>query len=249
MSGRLAWTCKKLSKEFFLQPHIPFEKIPRMVGWKIRGSVYGHQFNVYRKMVWALNAVEEAHPVPIKAKSVFLKCDLVFESEDETWDVLFNSLHQTHDALDVAYPGNCMTNRSEQRFCLFGMSHSWDKPLKEINKIMLLNPWRHIWDRNVVGTYMEEKKDVDSFGLHVHSQSRAPSKKLRFKVLRRDGFRCVSCGKSSIDIGVRLQVDHIRPYSRGGRTTINNLQTLCQDCNLGKMTDTVCVKTAIAAGS
>lgn len=73
-------------------------------------------------------------------------------------------------------------------------------------------------------------------------------KKTRFRVIQRDGFRCVSCGKSSED-GAKLQVDHIIPVSRGGKNRMSNYQTLCQDCNLGKMTDTVCVKTAIAAGS
>lgn len=70
----------------------------------------------------------------------------------------------------------------------------------------------------------------------------------RFRVFRNDGFRCVSCGRSPED-GAKLQVDHIIPVSRGGKNRMSNYQTLCQDCNLGKMTDTVCVKTAIAAGS
>ena len=31
-----------------------------------------------------------------------------------------------------------------------------------------------------------------------------------------------------------LHVDHIIPWSQGGETVIDNLQTLCSDCNLGK---------------
>jgi 5-methylcytosine-specific restriction endonuclease McrA len=34
--------------------------------------------------------------------------------------------------------------------------------------------------------------------------------------------------------GVTLHVDHIVPVSRGGLTLDDNLQTLCQECNLGK---------------
>ena len=57
--------------------------------------------------------------------------------------------------------------------------------------------------------------------------------KLRYDILRRDGFRCTICGRGQED-GVKLHIDHIKPVSKGGRTTPDNLRTLCQDCNLGK---------------
>ena len=57
--------------------------------------------------------------------------------------------------------------------------------------------------------------------------------KLRYDILRRDGFRCTICGRGQED-GVKLHVDHIKPVSKGGRTVPENLRTLCQDCNLGK---------------
>jgi hypothetical protein len=58
---------------------------------------------------------------------------------------------------------------------------------------------------------------------------------LRYYVLRRDSFRCVTCGASpAITAGVVLHIDHIHPWSRGGATVADNLRTLCQPCNLGK---------------
>lgn len=59
------------------------------------------------------------------------------------------------------------------------------------------------------------------------------TRQMRYEVLRRDGFKCVKCGRSAKD-GVRLHVDHIVPVSRGGKSVMNNLQTLCEDCNCGK---------------
>lgn len=56
---------------------------------------------------------------------------------------------------------------------------------------------------------------------------------MRYDVLRRDGFRCVEGGRGRED-GVKLHVDHIKPVSRGGKSVISNLQTLCEDCNCGK---------------
>ncbi len=59
--------------------------------------------------------------------------------------------------------------------------------------------------------------------------------KLRLSVLKRDNFRCVLCGRSPAkDIDVNLHIDHIIPFSKGGKTEPSNLQTLCADCNLGK---------------
>lgn len=57
--------------------------------------------------------------------------------------------------------------------------------------------------------------------------------KLRYDVFERDGHRCCSCG-ARVGNGVSLHVDHIIPVSLGGLSKIENLQTLCASCNLGK---------------
>ncbi len=58
---------------------------------------------------------------------------------------------------------------------------------------------------------------------------------LRFKVFLRDHFRCVACGRSpATHLNVELHADHILAVVNGGKTILENLQTLCQDCNLGK---------------
>lgn len=64
---------------------------------------------------------------------------------------------------------------------------------------------------------------------------RDPSLRLRWCVLQRDRFTCCACGASpAITPGVELHVDHVQPWSKGGETVLENLQTLCSDCNLGK---------------
>lgn len=57
--------------------------------------------------------------------------------------------------------------------------------------------------------------------------------RLRALVLMRDGARCRMCGEVPGD-GVRLHVDHVKPWSKGGETVLENLQVLCNTCNIGK---------------
>ena len=68
-----------------------------------------------------------------------------------------------------------------------------------------------------------------------HRTRRDVSLRLRFKVLQRDNFKCCMCGATPAkDPSVELHIDHIVPWSKGGETVIDNLQTLCSKCNLGK---------------
>lgn len=57
--------------------------------------------------------------------------------------------------------------------------------------------------------------------------------KLRFAVLKRDGYRCQICGRSAQD-GIKLEVDHKVARAKGGTDVPANLWTLCFDCNRGK---------------
>jgi len=59
------------------------------------------------------------------------------------------------------------------------------------------------------------------------------SRKERYLVFHRDGFRCRGCGRN-IDDGVKLTVDHIIPVEWDGPSEMSNYQTYCEECNAGK---------------
>lgn len=81
----------------------------------------------------------------------------------------------------------------------------------------------------------EQKTQQENKVEYKKENSRNVSLSLRLAVLSRDNFRCVFCGKSpATDIGTKLHIDHIDPFSKGGKSTLENLQTLCEECNLGK---------------
>ncbi len=59
------------------------------------------------------------------------------------------------------------------------------------------------------------------------SRSIAPT--IKAEVWRRDGGACVECQATEY-----LEFDHVIPWSRGGATSVGNLQLLCRGCNLAK---------------
>ncbi len=56
------------------------------------------------------------------------------------------------------------------------------------------------------------------------------SEELRQQVFRRDHYTCRYCGSKDGP----LHADHVYPASKGGETTLSNLVTACQHCNVKK---------------
>jgi hypothetical protein len=75
------------------------------------------------------------------------------------------------------------------------------------------------------------KRSTRSYQMKVERAKMSAS--VRYQVLVRDKATCQICGASKKD-GVILHVDHILPVAKGGKSTLDNLRTLCDRCNLGK---------------
>lgn len=114
------------------------------------------------------------------------------------------------------YPSKISQSPYNRRF------HSWISAIKEFVNYANRN------DIDIKVNDCDERNVVCSTG-------RDPSLRLRYQVLSRDNFSCRKCGASPAkDVAVTLHIDHIIPWSKGGLTTLSNLQTLCSKCNLGK---------------
>lgn len=95
------------------------------------------------------------------------------------------------------------------------------------------------WKKSLLKAYDSVNSDgLDEAELFVKPKkeklksSRNLSLRKRFFVLKRDGFTCCYCGANGQ--GVKLEVDHITPVAKNGSDALDNLQTLCFDCNRGK---------------
>lgn len=80
--------------------------------------------------------------------------------------------------------------------------------------------------RNKDGEFYRDKDVWDAI---CRVERAKVTNKMRFSIYNRDGNRCRKCGSTR-----NLEVDHIFPVSKGGKSTYDNLQTLCHVCNSKK---------------
>ncbi len=72
------------------------------------------------------------------------------------------------------------------------------------------------------------KFESDSAKEIKYDRPRIPEE-IRISVWRRDQGKCAQCGSRE-----NLEYDHIIPVSKGGSTTIRNIELLCEKCNREK---------------
>ncbi len=99
------------------------------------------------------------------------------------------------------------------------------------------DPWRVIRQLHQEGWLIKVRKGVYRYDPTIAGKAQlddfTPEQKQA--ILERDGYRCVVCGRGLKD-GLELHVDHIKPRYLGGKSEIENGQTLCAPCNFRKKT-------------
>jgi len=101
---------------------------------------------------------------------------------------------------------------------------SWTNALKKFSLFI---------ENEVIDTNetLKLKSDVEG----KHKTSRNINWRLRFIVMKRDNFKCKKCGRSpATNPSIILHVDHKTAWANGGETILENLETLCSKCNIGK---------------
>jgi len=97
--------------------------------------------------------------------------------------------------------------------------------------------WRAIRKLHEEGFLIKVKKGVYRYDPDAVRQRELDdfTPEQKEQILKRDGYKCVICGRGRKD-GVELHVDHIKPKYLGGKSTIENGQTLCAQHNFIKKT-------------
>ncbi len=97
--------------------------------------------------------------------------------------------------------------------------------------------WRSIRSLHEQGFLIKVKKGVYRYDPEKIKRRKLKdfTTKQKVQILERDGYKCVICGRGKKE-GVELHVDHIKPRYLGGKSTIENGQTLCAQHNFIKKT-------------
>lgn len=112
---------------------------------------------------------------------------------------------------------------------------SWKRALKVLVEQLNAAARRRSGDQRGLRPVAAKRKRLDPRRSRLAAARRRVAPAMRFRILARDRFRCVLCGDSpAVDPRCKLHVDHIVPFSKGGRTTSGNLRTLCAACNIGR---------------
>lgn len=97
------------------------------------------------------------------------------------------------------------------------------------------DPWRAIRALHEQGILIKVRK-----GVYRYDPSAVEKRELddftpeqREEIFKRDGYRCVICGRGPHN-GYEIHADHIIPKSLGGRAEVVNGQTLCSIHNFRK---------------
>lgn len=150
-----------------------------------------------------------------------------FENLEQMWIYLGRQPHYS----EVQKPfSRYSVGAYEQRF------GSWRKALESFVDFVNQEPEAEGYvEKHPIERTEEEMEQSEDQKLSPPQIPRHISWRLRFLVMRRDSFRCQICGRSpAMTAGVVLNVDHIHPRSKDGPTKMENLQTLCEQCNIGK---------------
>lgn len=146
-----------------------------------------------------------------------------FYTDEELFDNLakiWMSLGKQPSRRDLALVGSSISYKAYER--RFGR---WSTALKSF--VEYFNATQ--------GNLIDINVDISQNRDKQRTTSRDVNLRLRFLVMSRDNFKCCLCGASPAnDPTVELHIDHIKPWSKGGETELNNLRTLCSKCNQGK---------------
>lgn len=209
--------------------------------WIIITSIYEAFGYSQRGKFWAKYIIQDIHSYYNGLTSIEFNNHYVIESLETVGSVYIIEKEKFESIKDIM-----CTSAQEAKSKLYKLRNN-----KNIERFTHRGNWEdridhYLKDRHICyeitaryGSY-EGGKYVTAEDRRRKEERRKITYQVRLLVLKRDNYTCKVCGKTEAD-GVQFHIDHIKPISKGGNSSLDNLQTLCASCNLhksAKWTDT-----------
>lgn len=159
-------------------------------------------------------------------------------------NVIYNGLKMIEDNVVSKLPlyVRIFTKKEKLPLIICDIDFSYLDIKSPVFKFMYVSPAGRSMNKNSITITLDLLKELrgmvsEKISKKGHSQTQRNimSNDLREAVKKRDNYTCCICNNSVFDEpNLLLEVDHIIPISKGGKTEASNLQTLCWRCNRKK---------------
>ncbi len=179
------------------------------------------------------------------------------------WSTYFRKFGSFSNALKAAGLKSSRTTNPKTEDMVRSVIELWTKTLENDGRRPLMSDLKRYgipysqdtyrrkfgnWRKVLIVAYNSVDKSIDNLidnnqsnVSQIENQTKTAREEIsirkRFLVFKRDSFSCILCRRSGV--GIKLEVDHKIPLAKGGSNSLDNLQTLCFECNRGKRIDLV----------
>ena len=186
-------------------------------------------YNEYVKW-WKTNKDEISKQVIAEVNNISKDMIVFGNSYRKRMDGEIANLLKVFDIESISYRLSTYTVHSNSRH-YNPRTHEWwnDYSNEEMTFSIKLSPDDVRMRIEVLAKYNYEMTEYE---YNCENQRKLMTKELRREIIERDHGICQICRKKCKD--EEIEIDHIKPVSKGGKTIKSNLQVLCFNCNRSK---------------
>ena len=134
--------------------------------------------------------------------------------------------------IDIVHRDPCLVIYSKFRYIDYEPEELYFTFLKEKDDKVIFDEDKMPELINIEKNIRKNVIDYETAMCEPRSQIKLLTESYKLKILKLDNFTFQYCHRTINEID--LEIYHIKPVSKGGKTVPSNLQTLCVECNRKK---------------